>query len=204
MNLFDSEFYLQTVSNLNTLPATDFEDEYEHKVAVPSFSMIPERVISPETQQKLYTSFEFKKFLKEYVEGKFNIKKDNIADEYSEKIYRRMYDKGLARFNNNLFTKVMYHPDVTKTDYEFIRDSRAKFPKHVIYNELACFMIMMMVYYKSPLGKKMKQNMKFGLIVLGSAPLVVLFGTQKLNTTLLNRKIKKMNLHSKYNIKNFS
>ena len=47
-----------------------------------------------------------------------------------------MYDKGL-RDNSyaNLFTRVMYNPDITKSDYKFLKDKRRDFPKYVIYNE---------------------------------------------------------------------
>jgi len=201
--LFDSEFYLQLVNSLNTLPAVEFEEnDHRFEVANPTFSIVPDAVIATETKKKLYASQEFKKFLKEYIEKKFSLKKENISDEYSERIYRRMYDKGL-RDNSyaNLFTRVMYNPDVTKSDYKLLKDRRRDFPKYVIYNELGCFVLILAVYYKTPIGALIKKNMLLGGTMIGLAPLVVMFGTQKLNSVLLNRKVRELNLHTKYNVK---
>jgi len=202
-NLFDSEFYLQLVNSLNTLPASEFEENHDSfEIAKPTFSVVPDSMIATETKKKLYASEEFKKFLKEYIEKKFDLKKEKIPSEYSERIYRKMYDKGIRDNSNaNLFTRVMYNPDVTKSDYKYLKDRRRQFPKYVIYNELGCFVLIGAVYYKTPIGGWIKKNMLAGGTLIGLAPLVVMFGTQKLNSILLNRKVRELNLHTKYGVK---
>ena len=202
-NLFDSEFYLQLVNSLNTLPAHEFEEnDHSFEVTKPTFSAVPDSVIATETKKKLYASQEFKKFLNEYLERKFKVKKENMSNEYSERIYRRMYDKGLRdNSDSNLFTRVMYNPDVTKSDYKFLKDKRREFPKYVFYNEIGCFVLIGAIYYKTPIGDMIKKNMLLGGTLIGLAPLVTLFGTQKLNSVLLNRKVRELDLHKKYGVK---
>jgi len=202
MKLFDSEFYLQLVNSLNKLPDHDFEENSQQTTISPSFSAISENIISNEPKKKLYNSKEFKKFLSDYIEKKFKQKRENISNEFSERVYREMYEKGLKESPDaNIFTKVMYNPDITKSDYEYLREKRAKFPKYIIYNEVGCFILIMAIYYKTPIRNWIKKNMLWGGIGIGLAPLVTLFATQKLNAVLLNRRVRKLNLHTKYGIK---
>ena len=203
MNLFDSEFYLQLVNHLYSLNDSDFEeDPFNIDAIVPTFSVIPEVTIANETKKKLYSSSEFKRFLREFIERRFKVKKDRITDAYSEKIYRKIYDRDLVKnASYNTFTKIMYHPDVTKSDYELIRDKRARFPKYVLYNEVGCFTLMIMAYYGTSLRKKVKANPILGGAMLGAAPIIVLFTTQKMSSVLLDMRVRQMNLHTKYGIK---
>jgi len=202
MKLFDSEFYLQLVNSLNKLSEIDFEENSHHTVTSPTFTVVSDTLTTQEPKKKLYNSLEFKKFLNDYMDRKYKQKRETLSDEFSERIYRQMYEKGLRENPDaNMFTKVMYNPDITKSDFKYLREKRANFPKYVFYNEIGCFISILAIYYKTPIGSWIKKNMLLGGIGIGLAPLVTLFATQKLNAVLLNRKVRKLNLHTKYGIK---
>jgi hypothetical protein len=199
MKAFDQDFYLQMTNHLNSLEESDY-DEDDSGLVIGETNQLTE--ISEENKAKLFTTPEFKNFLQSYLKKKYNKEKQKITNKYSERIYRNMYAKNvLTNRDINLFTKVMYHPDVTKTDYEYIREKLAGFPKVIFYNEAALFLVMGYCYFKTSFGGFVRKNPIAGAAILGLSPMTVLLGTQKLNAYLLNYKLRSMGLLEKYNLK---
>ncbi len=199
MNPFDQDFYLQLTNHLNALEESDYEEKDEGFIVGEPNQILQ---IKDENKVKLYQAADFKNFLKSYLKKKYNKEKEKITNKYSERIYRNMYIKNvLTNHNINLFTKVMYHPDVTKTDYEYIRERIAGFPKIILYNQIALFLIMGYSYYKTSFGNLVRKNPIAGAAIMGLSPMALLLGTQKLNAVMLNKRMRKMGFLEKYNLK---
>jgi hypothetical protein len=196
----ESDFYLQMVNHLNRLEDEEYSDNPDD---VPLFDPTQISPIKDEPKVKLYLSPDFKNFLKSYAEKRTGKKKEKISNKFSEKIYRKMYEANvLPNEDINLFTKVLYHPDVSTTDYTYIREKIANFPKYIIYNEIGLFTLMGFAFFKSSFGLYAKTNPIIGATIMGLAPMTVLLGTQQLNSFMLNRRMKDLSLDEKYKIKN--
>lgn len=202
MSRLDKGLLKDLSTHLGKLEESDYEDNDNEEV-----STLPEKLLFPdlqgEPQMRLYRNEEWKKFLRGFLENRHNIKKEKISNKYSEKVYRNMYSKNvLSNKTLDLYTKVLYHPDVTEIDYNYIQGKMSDFPKYVFYNQIGTFLLIGFTFYTTSLGEFVRSNPVFGAVILGLTPMTVLLGTQKLNSYLLNRRLKLMGMPNKYNLTN--
>ena len=201
VRLIDRDTQKNLSVHLSNLDESDYEDEDDSSMAMAKEEDILFVNPAEEPKMRLYRSEEFKKFLKGYLLHKHNITREKVTNKYSEKVYRSMFDKNISASKSiNLYEKIMYHPDVTEFDYKYIRAKMDNFPKYVLYNQIGCFLVMSMIFYKTPLGPFVRENAHIGAMMLGAIPISVLLGTQKLNNYLLNKRMKTMGLTNKYNV----
>jgi hypothetical protein len=194
----DSEFFLQIAEHLNKLDDEEHFEERENSNLFDPTEIIPSK---DEPKVKLYENEDFKAFLKNYIAKKYNKKKEKITNKYSEQLYRKMYKAYVVpNYNMNLYSKIMYNPDVSITDYNYIGDKISKFPKLIIYNQIGLFSVLGYCYFKTSFGMFVKSNPLSGAIVLGLSPMTLLLGTQKLNDFLLNKKMRDLGLDEKYHL----
>jgi len=201
MSRLDKDIQKNLSLHLSNLEESDYQDEDDASMAAMAQEDILFSNPNDEPKMKLYRSEEFKKFLRGYLLHKHKITREKITNKYSEKVYRSMFEKNISASKSiNLYEKIMYHPDVTEFDYKYIRAKQENFPKYVLYNQIGCFVLMSLIFYRTPLGPFVRENAHVGAIMLGALPIGVLLGTQKLNNYLLNTRMKTMGLASKYNV----
>jgi len=187
-------------SHLSDLDVSDYADEDDLASPIPE-NLLTSEISETDPKMMLYKDEAFKKFLKDYLLKKHNIKKEKISNKYCEKVYKSMYYKNvMPKKSVNLYEKVLYHPDVTETDYQYIQTKMNDFGKYILYNQVGCFALVTLLFNKTSFGHYARTNTAVGAIILGTVPLAVLFGTQKLNTFLLNRRLKLMGMQKKYGI----
>ena len=188
----------ELASHLNNLEDIDYEDDDTPDLL--GEDLLLGKALN-EDKMRLYRTPEFKQFLRDFLENKHKIKKEKVSNKYSEKVYRSMYSKiVLPNRAMNLYTKVFYHPDVTETDYNYIKNKTNNFKKYVIYNQIGCFLLVGLLFYKTSFGNTVRNNPLFGAITLGVVPFVTLIGTEKMNMYLLDRRLRMMGLPAKYGI----
>jgi len=187
--------------HLNDLEESDYLDEDASTSLTALDNLLTGEIAEGEPKMTLYKNEEFKKFLREYLLKKHNIKKEKMSNKYCEKVYRSMYSKNvMPKKSVNLYEKILYHPDVTETDYRYVQNKMSNFGKYVLYNQIGCFALITFLFYKTPFGEFARANTAIGALILGGMPLGVLLGTQKLNTFLLNRRLRLIGMEKKYNI----
>jgi len=197
----DKDIQKNLTFHLSNLEESDYNDEDDT-----TLGPIPQEEIllsnpDEEPKMKLYRSEEFKKFLRNYLLHKHKVTREKIGNKYSEKVYRSMFYKNIAPSKTvNLYEKVLYHPDVTEVDYAYIKSKMDNFPKYVFYNQIGCFGLMSLLFFKTSFGTFIKQNAFVGAMLLGAIPIGVLLGTQKMNNYLLSTRMKTMGLAKKYNV----
>lgn len=188
----------ELATHLNNLEDIDYEDDDTPDLTSEDLLL---HQIHNEDKMRLYRTPEFKQFLRDFLENKHKIKKEKLSNKYCEKVYRSMYSKiVLPNRAMNLYAKVFYHPDVTETDYNYIKTKTDNFKKYVIYNQVGCFLLVGFLFYKTNLGLTLRNNPMFGAITLGTLPFLTLIGTEKMNMFLLNRRLRLMGLPAKYDL----
>jgi len=195
----DSKFYESLTSHLNTLNDPEyFQDEDEV-----FFQNDPTAItdIHNDTKLKLYQAEPYKKFLKDFMLKKHN-KVPKLTNKYCEKVYRKMYEYHINNVKRyRIYEKIMYHPDVTISDYDFLISKLKSWETRIFYVEVAFFGGLLYGYYKTPLGNSMRRHPLITATVFGLFPIVSVYGLIGMNRVLFDRKVTQMGLKDKYHIK---
>ena len=198
-NVYDSDLMIRVASYINDLqdPEDVMTEGYDITSEIRVNSSIKE-----EEKVQLYRRKKFKEFLLDYLKQKFGKEKPDLSYQYCEKVYRNMYEKYMASGTTaTTFMRVMYHPDVTVADHSFVRERINKFPRNLVLNQIGLFTGLTLMYYKTPYGRRLKKSIPRTMMVMGTVPIVGFLIQNYGNQWLLDRRVKRMGLLEKYNIK---
>ena len=99
-----------------------------------------------------------------------------------------------------LFEKIMFHPDCTKTDYNFISVKIYQRLKIIAGTEVCVLGGLMYVYYKTKLGEYMRRNILAGGLIFALTPFMTLQMMMLGSKYQVDWKLDSMGLKSKYQI----
>ena len=134
VDMYDPKVMQKVVSSINDIEDPDDLENEEYEIT-------PESLLNPTINEqekvKPYRKKKFHTFLKDYLKKTYNKDKDKLSHRFCEKVYRELYMENVQKSHTvSPFTKVMYHPDVTVADYNFINDKVSKFKRNLIINQV--------------------------------------------------------------------
>eukprot|EP01017_Pseudomicrothorax_dubius_P032934 TRINITY_DN4360_c0_g1_i5.p1 TRINITY_DN4360_c0_g1~~TRINITY_DN4360_c0_g1_i5.p1 ORF type:complete len:194 (+),score=31.55 TRINITY_DN4360_c0_g1_i5:138-719(+) len=179
----------------------DEEDDEELQM---NYVILPEGQeevkINEEDKLKPYLGRGFKDILKENLIKK-NGNADKLTDRYAERMYRKLYNNRV-RNNQRSDTALRFlsHPDITRPDYDFLTSTIKSLNHNYAIGIAVVFPILLLTHFRTPLGRKMRDNTLMSMVFYGLSPLATLSGTYYLNRVLLKQKITKAKLDRKYKV----
>ena len=194
----DSKFYDSLVSHLNTLHDSDYFEDDDEYISIIDPTKIND--IHNDTKLKPYATNQFKKFLSGFMKEKYK-KTPKMTNKYLEKVYRKMYQMHINNSPNyRKYEKIMFHPDITITDYDFMLNKLKSWDNRALLLEFTFFSGLLVAYYKTKVGDVLRKNPWYAAITFGILPIVSLQSMLSLNKVLFDWKIKNMGLSKKYDV----
>lgn len=190
----ESEF-LEQISRLETIDSIDISQgnlpfSAEEQVFIE---------LLPESLQKPWKDIHFKRHLSQFIKAKYK-KRVKISDDFAEKVYRDMYRKRIQEnYKVSRYMKVFFHPDITRGDYDFLQKCQKKQFQYIIFSQILLFSGISYSYFKGNLKKTIEKNIKVGLGIC-MVPLFSIFAISAVYPLVLQRKVAKAGLFSKYGV----
>ncbi|CAD8133418.1 unnamed protein product [Paramecium pentaurelia] len=144
---------------------------------------------------KLWTKPDFQSHLLVYTKLKYN--KELTTEKLSSyRVYKRLYNDKIKNSKDlTIYEKVLFHPDLTQLDYEYIQEENRKVVKNAGIIEITAIGGLGYCYFKTNLRNK---KGFYGVFML--APAFVLFGGYTFEKYRFLRKLYNVELDKKYNI----
>ncbi|CAD8175886.1 unnamed protein product [Paramecium octaurelia] len=144
---------------------------------------------------KLWTKPDFQSHLLVYTKLKYN--KELTTEKLSSyRVYKRLYNDKIKNSKDlTIYEKVLFHPDLTQLDYEYIQEENRKVVKNAGIIEITAIGGLGYCYFKTNL-----RNKKGFYAVFMLAPAFVLFGGYTFEKYRFLRKLYNVELDKKYNI----
>ena len=87
-------------------------------------------------------------------------------------LYKKMYEENIkANSKYYLHEKILYHPDVTHTDTNFINDNLRSFTYKILMTQVILGGSILLFLTKFNMGKEFKKNLAVSVPVIGLLPL---------------------------------
>ncbi|CAD8069724.1 unnamed protein product [Paramecium primaurelia] len=144
---------------------------------------------------KLWTKPDFQSHLLVYTKLKYN--KELTTEKLSSyRVYKRLYNDKIKNSKDlTIYEKVLFHPDLTQLDYEYIQVENRKVVRNAGIIEITAIGGLGYCYFKTNLRNK---KGFYGVFML--APAFVLFGGYTFEKYRFLRKLYNVELDKKYNI----
>ena len=98
-----------------------------------------------------------------------------------------------------IYLKVFLHPDITKTDFNYIKNCQSKEIKYIMISQALVLGFIGYTYFRTGLGKIMKKNLAVG-IGIGMMPFFSIMGIKMAYPLIMDRKLNRAGLMKKYEI----
>ena len=114
--------------------------------------------------------------------------------------YREMYNQKIKdNYRVYRYLKVFFHPDITKSDFQYIKDCQQKEVKYVIFSQFFILSSIAYGYFRTSLGQTMKKNLGVGIGIC-MLPFFSIVGVKMIHPIIMDRKLYKAGLIKKYEI----
>jgi hypothetical protein len=185
----------------NLMLDQDLEKEKFGMISPDSPKYIPTSAI--DNRMKRWESKDFQVYLHNYLKQQYKKTDVKITKKFSEKVYRKMYDANIYKNPKQAtYMKVMWHPEVTRADYDYISTILGKEGRYLLYNQISVMGSLMFVYYKTNVGSKYFRNkMASTMALFGVVPLASAAATHFYFMHYVTQRIKSLGLIDKYQIK---
>ncbi|CAD8073080.1 unnamed protein product [Paramecium sonneborni] len=144
---------------------------------------------------KLWTKPDFQSHLLVYTKLKYN--KELTTEKLSSyRVYKKLYNDNIKNSKDlSIYEKVLFHPDLTQIDYEYIQEENRKVVRNAGIIEISAIGGLGFCYFKTNLKNK---KGFYGVFML--APAFVLYGAYTFEKYRFQRKLYNVELDKKYNI----
>ncbi|KAL4489954.1 hypothetical protein ABPG72_010853 [Tetrahymena utriculariae] len=150
---------------------------------------------------KPWESRDFKMLLQSYINIKYKKEKLQIPNDFAEKVYVKTYNQNIQTNNRfKLPLKVLYHPYVTRDDYNYVNDKLGRGQRLELYGSLGSIFITSTILFTTKWGKSIKDKPVQFYSFMGIPPIFMIIFAQVYSNYYINYKLQKIGIYSKYGL----